>query len=89
MKVLTAEELSPSLFLIAWLKDNDLDVSDLVIHAPKAMEEYHQYATQIDADKLAEELLEGLLEDIKGMNHLYIIDYIKEQVDILKQGIYH
>ncbi len=48
------------------------------------MEEYHQYATQIDADKLAGVILEGLLEDIKGMHPLYIIDYIKEQVDIVK-----
>ncbi len=32
-------------------------------------------------------VLEELLEDIKGMNSEYIIEHIKEQIDIIKHGI--
>lgn len=31
--------------------------------------------------------LEGLLEDIEGMNPEYITEYIKEQIDLIKYGI--
>jgi hypothetical protein len=33
------------------------------------------------------ELLEELLEDISGMHPEYIQEHIKEQIDILKNGI--
>jgi hypothetical protein len=32
-------------------------------------------------------ILESLLEDIKQINPEYIIEYIEEQIDILKYGI--
>ena len=31
--------------------------------------------------------LEGVIEDIQGMNPEYIIEFLKEQIDIIKHGI--
>ena len=33
------------------------------------------------------EVLEGLIEDIQAMHPEYIVDFIKEQIDIIKHGI--
>jgi hypothetical protein len=32
-------------------------------------------------------VLEGLIEDIQAMNPEYIVEFINEQIDIIKHGI--
>ena len=38
-------------------------------------------------DKIKLEVLEEILDDVKCMYSEYILDYIKEQISILKHGI--
>jgi len=40
-----------------------------------------------EREKIEIEILEELLEDIKGMHSEYIAEHIEEQIDIIKNGI--
>ena len=40
-----------------------------------------------EREKIEIEILEELLEDIKGMHPEYIAKHIEEQIDIIKHGI--
>ena len=31
--------------------------------------------------------IEGLIEDVQGINPEYIVEFLKEQIDIIKNGI--
>ena len=40
-----------------------------------------------ERDKIKLEVLEGILDDCKAIYSEYILDYIREQISILKHGI--
>ena len=40
-----------------------------------------------EKDKIKLDVLEEILSDCKGMYSEYILDYIREQISILKHGI--
>tara|TARA_B100000780_G_scaffold192526_1_gene135624 strand:+ start:468 stop:596 length:129 start_codon:yes stop_codon:yes gene_type:complete len=40
-----------------------------------------------EEEQIQVKTLEGVIEDIKGMNPEYITEFLKEQISILKHGI--
>lgn len=40
-----------------------------------------------EEEQIQVKTLEDVIEDIKGMNPEYIIEFLKEQIDIIKHGI--
>jgi predicted metallopeptidase len=38
-------------------------------------------------DKIQIKTIQGLIEDISGMNPEYIIEFLKNQIEIIKNGI--
>tara|TARA_R110000851_G_scaffold276761_1_gene429804 strand:- start:55 stop:183 length:129 start_codon:yes stop_codon:yes gene_type:complete len=40
-----------------------------------------------ERDKIELKILEDILDDVQGMHGDYIVEYIKDQIDICKNGI--
>jgi predicted metallopeptidase len=40
-----------------------------------------------EEEQIQVKTLEDVIEDIKGMNPEYIIEFLKEQIDMIKHGI--
>ena len=40
-----------------------------------------------EEEQIHVETIEGVIDDIQGMNPEYIIEFLKERVDIIKNGI--
>ena len=40
-----------------------------------------------EEEKIQVKTIEGVIDDIQGMNPEFIVEFLKEQIDIIKHGI--